>query len=271
MEKPEVCVLGEYGSEPGQFNYPTGLAVSPSGKEVFVADCGNGRIQVFETKSGRFLRAWSLKHEGNEQLPRRVAASHDSVFVCDRHRVSVFRADGSFVCMWSATFNDLRLISWSDGLVFVVEFNPAEPHKDRVQVFRENGARLYGFGMPQRPEAVTFLGDETFVSDESAGISVFDRNGVLLRWWGMEGTNKLTPLALCATRAGTILIAEIYLLREFLPDGTPVRTIPLTRGWPIAIVEGPNEEIWVLCLGLHCIRVLEARLNTQKSKKKIAH
>ncbi|MGN2393338.1 NHL repeat-containing protein, partial [Pelomicrobium sp. G1] len=41
-----VTAWGEKGDGPGQFDDPTGVAVA--GREVFVADSRNGRIQVFD-------------------------------------------------------------------------------------------------------------------------------------------------------------------------------------------------------------------------------
>ena len=41
-----VHVFGEYGSELGQFSYPTGVSVASDGL-IYIADCGNHRIQVF--------------------------------------------------------------------------------------------------------------------------------------------------------------------------------------------------------------------------------
>ena len=49
---------GSLGSGPGQFDTPHGVAVSPR-DEVFVADRGNRRIQVFDTE-GKFLRQFTI-------------------------------------------------------------------------------------------------------------------------------------------------------------------------------------------------------------------
>ena len=50
--------FGAYGTGPGQFNFPTGVCVSPAG-EVFVVDQNNDRVQVFDS-AGKFLRAFNL-------------------------------------------------------------------------------------------------------------------------------------------------------------------------------------------------------------------
>ena len=53
-----VASWGSLGSGPGQFDTPHGIAVSPK-DEVFVADRGNRRVQVFDP-SGKFLRQFTI-------------------------------------------------------------------------------------------------------------------------------------------------------------------------------------------------------------------
>ena len=53
-----VASWGSLGSGPGQFDTPHGIAVSPS-DEVYVADRGNRRIQVFNTE-GKFIRQFTI-------------------------------------------------------------------------------------------------------------------------------------------------------------------------------------------------------------------
>ncbi|MGE3956183.1 MAG: peptidyl-alpha-hydroxyglycine alpha-amidating lyase family protein [Vicinamibacterales bacterium] len=49
---------GSLGNGPGQFDTPHGIAVSPK-DEVYVADRGNRRIQVFDTE-GKYLREFTI-------------------------------------------------------------------------------------------------------------------------------------------------------------------------------------------------------------------
>ena len=53
-----VASWGSLGSGPGQFDTPHGVAVSPK-DEVFVADRGNRRIQVFDT-NGKYIREFTI-------------------------------------------------------------------------------------------------------------------------------------------------------------------------------------------------------------------
>ena len=53
-----VASWGSLGNGPGQFDTPHGVAVGPN-DEVFVADRGNRRIQVFDTE-GKFIRQFTI-------------------------------------------------------------------------------------------------------------------------------------------------------------------------------------------------------------------
>ena len=53
-----VASWGSLGSGPGQFDTPHGIAVSPA-DEIYVADRGNRRIQVFD-QAGNYLREFTI-------------------------------------------------------------------------------------------------------------------------------------------------------------------------------------------------------------------
>ena len=104
--KQEVGALrlfGSQGAASGQFTNPRDVAVGPDGN-LYVADTGNHRIQVFDPE-GNFVRQWGSKGEGEGQFnePWGIAVNADgNVCVADtwNHRIQVFGSEGKFLRKW---------------------------------------------------------------------------------------------------------------------------------------------------------------------------
>jgi sugar lactone lactonase YvrE len=89
---------GKAGTGNGQFNSASGIATDKAGN-VYVADTGNNRIQVF-TASGRFVRKWGTLGNGPTQLqaPSDIDVAPDgTVWVSDEAngRLQAFSGSGS--------------------------------------------------------------------------------------------------------------------------------------------------------------------------------
>lgn len=82
--------IGGRGTEPGQFNYPTGVAVDGAGN-LYVSDSLNFRVQVFD-RDLQPLRTIGAKGDlpGYFSLPKGLALdSEDHLYVVDSHFESV--------------------------------------------------------------------------------------------------------------------------------------------------------------------------------------
>jgi sugar lactone lactonase YvrE len=89
----ELAHWGGYGSGPGQFNMPQGVAVDVAGN-VYVTDTYNHRVQVF-TNDGTFLTQWGSygSAPGEFYRPMGIAMGPDgNVYVADtwNGRIQVF-------------------------------------------------------------------------------------------------------------------------------------------------------------------------------------
>ena len=89
---------GTYGSGPGQFNDPAGIAVDGAGN-IYVSEQENFRVQKFSS-SGTFITQWGSKGSGNGQFitPLGVAVSSDqNVYVADtlNNRIQEFDTSGN--------------------------------------------------------------------------------------------------------------------------------------------------------------------------------
>lgn len=91
----ELAHWGSYGSGPGQFNSPQGVAVDANGN-VYVTDTYNHRVQVFDN-NGTFLMQWGSYGSGPGQFYRPMGigiAADGRIYVGDtwNGRVQVFAA-----------------------------------------------------------------------------------------------------------------------------------------------------------------------------------
>ena len=89
----ELAHWGSYGTGPGQFNQPFGIAVDAAGN-VYVSDTENNRVQVF-TNDGAFLQQWGGYGYAPGQFyrPTAVAVGPDGrIYVSDawNNRIQVF-------------------------------------------------------------------------------------------------------------------------------------------------------------------------------------
>jgi DNA-binding beta-propeller fold protein YncE len=90
--------FGSYGSHPGQFDDPQGVAFTPDGG-FLVTDTGNKRVQLFDA-GGKFIAAVPSGDSTPLVKPRRAVVDKDgSIYVADpgAGRVFVFGSDGVLV------------------------------------------------------------------------------------------------------------------------------------------------------------------------------
>ena len=152
-------VIGEYGTQPGQFNRPRGVAVADDGT-IYIADTDNHRIQHVDS-SGNVLHIWGSFADssvgeapgGTFYEPWGIDVGPDgSVYVADtwNHRIQKFTPDGIFLNSWGY-FGQAESIyaMWGprdvhidqDGKVFV-----SDTGNKRILVFDQSGNAITEFG-----------------------------------------------------------------------------------------------------------------------------
>jgi sugar lactone lactonase YvrE len=141
-------VLGARGAEQGQFNFPTSVAVH--GKELWVADTLNFRVQRFDLDGHRFLEEFGRLGDAPGEMPRTKGVAIDRsgrLWITDGHldRISFYDRDGAFLMSIGGTgigpgefAFPAGIAVHDDGRVAVVD-----SLNRRIQVFRtvdEGGA-----------------------------------------------------------------------------------------------------------------------------------
>jgi DNA-binding beta-propeller fold protein YncE len=95
-----LSTIGERGEKPGQFNYPTHIAVRH--EKLFVSDSLNARVQVISTPTGRYLGTVGERglYLGNLVRPKGVAVdSEHNLYVVESYHdyLLIYNRRGEFL------------------------------------------------------------------------------------------------------------------------------------------------------------------------------
>ena len=223
-------------AEPGSFFGPRAIAVTDS--EIYVADTGNERIQVFGL-DGTFLRAFGGFGTEPGRLIEPVGVAVDrsgNVYVADsgNARISVFSADGTPVTQWPVPqWNDYRydpatdfrpnfepyLVVGPDGMIYVTSRITSS-----VLVFTPNGQEVgeltqIGGQDLSAPVGITISADgDLYVSDVEA--NAVQREPLADLALSSVTEPEATPVPSTeATPAADLIVPQAS-------DGEPVNSLP---------------------------------------------
>jgi predicted membrane-bound mannosyltransferase/sugar lactone lactonase YvrE len=190
---------------PASFNEPWGVAVSPDGRFVYVADTWNHRVQKF-TAAGEFVTGWGIFGNVSDEVslygPRDVAVTEDDhVLVTDtgNKRIVVYDANGVFVSQVGGSGIDLGKFEEPVGLAYDLENSllyVADTWNQRIQVLSYADGMLtpqdaweieawFGQSLNNKPYLTVGEDGKVYVSDpETARILVFNSDGTLEYFFG---------------------------------------------------------------------------------------
>eukprot|EP00058_Branchiostoma_floridae_P008574 XP_002594062.1 hypothetical protein BRAFLDRAFT_68498 [Branchiostoma floridae] len=223
---PNTISFGEGGSRNGQFDKPSGVAVSDEG-EIFVTDLRNHRIQVF-TLQGTFVRQFPTVVPSEEKMiPQDVAMDGEgNLWVVGRSRSAEFAVQYTKQGKVLRKF-DLQYTGCERGVV-------VDTRRDHVlitQTLLEEGNVL--------------------VSDcESHRIYVYKEDGQFLFEFGGEGSGEgqlKFPYGICADRAGNIIVADWgnWRVGMFDKTGKFIKHIATGMVKPVGVAIGPQGQLVV--------------------------
>ena len=187
---------GGRGTNKGQFDNPTGIAIDPNGN-ILVADTNNGRIEKF-SPTGAYLISMGIKGIGYGQLgaPNGIAIDRaGNIYIADaaKHVVEKMTGDGTVVAEWKGAapgfYGPRRVAIGPDQSIYVVDQG-----RTRIVKFNSDGQVLATWGSKGSGEGQ--FDDPTSVAVDAANrvlvadpinrrIQVFDSNGKFLTQWSI--------------------------------------------------------------------------------------
>src|SRR5262249_47889136 len=177
---------GGRGSDKGQFDSPTAMAIDANGS-ILVADTGNGRIQKF-SPTGTFLTSI-----GQFDAPNGIAIDREgNIYVAEigsKHRVQKLGPDGILVAEWApGLYGPRRIAIGPDDSIYLVDSG-----RNRIVKFSPDGQVLNTWGSEGTGDgqfkglssvSVDPMNNKAYVADPlNRRIQVFDSNGKFLTKW----------------------------------------------------------------------------------------
>jgi DNA-binding beta-propeller fold protein YncE len=168
--------LSSRGEMPGELYYPHAIAVSPSGKEVYVADSGNHRVQVYRTET----RKWGILHASGIVFnkPAGLAlTSTGSVVISDsyNHRIVIVSSEGILIHQWQTKGAKDNLIAPCSVVVSPSnEIFVCFQSDSRIQTYDLKGNLLRSWKTTIQPQYLAFAPNgRLYCSDGVALVHVF--------------------------------------------------------------------------------------------------
>ena len=220
----------------GTFCEPWGVAVSPDGQFVYVADTWNHRIQKFSA-SGEPIKAWGTPNydpasSGPFGLwgPRGIvvdAQGHVLVADTGNKRILVYDADGNFISQFGGDGSDLGQFDEPVGLTLDSQGNlyVADTWNQRIQVFVPNADKtkytasaqwsIEGWvsqSLDNKPYLAVDQNGHIFATDpDSFRVLEFTTSGEFVHAWGQNGTaldNFGTPSGIAVDSLGSVWVSD---------------------------------------------------------------
>ena len=148
---PVLSIGGTSGGKEGQFSYPNGVAVHYQTGNIFVADCSNHRVQIFD-KDGKYSYKFGDRvGAGKMKTLHSIDFYQNKVFISqyDGGCLFVYDLNGTFLKQIGTPGNgDGQLknprgitINESNGDIFVCDCN-----NNRIQIFSKDFLFKFQFG-----------------------------------------------------------------------------------------------------------------------------
>jgi DNA-binding beta-propeller fold protein YncE len=274
---------GEFGDKPGEFKFPTMIAIDKA-SSVYIVDQHNQRIQKFDS-IGNFITMWGEMGDkpGQFNYPYGIAVdSKGNVYVSDmnNNRIQKFSSTGVFIAATGKYGTEDGQLKYPYGIAVDNKDNlyVIDALNYRIQKFTSNLSFISKWGSAEDIEIKLYMPHEIAIANDgnvvlsdrqNHRIAIFNNDGKLLRRFGEYGEGKEAiggqfsePHGIAISVNGDIFISDRYNFRiqKLSADGKP-QTQWQTSGvfddskhFPLGVAVADDRSVYVVDHYAHCIQ-----------------
>lgn len=273
-----VKVIGSSGTGSNQFSSPK-YATTDSSGNIYVADTGNNRIEIFD-KNFNYIDKWGSGGSGNGQFytPNGVAVdSMGNIYVADynNHRVQKLDSTGVYIsqCDSSTIGDGLSFYPVDLAVDSLDNVYVSDSRSNRIVKLNKDGNYLTQWGSKgasrnqfNDPEgiAVDSSGNIYVVDSGNSRIMKFDGTGTYLTEWGTPGQEDgqfRSPHGIAIDSSGAIYVTDTgnRRIQKFDSTGSYVtKWVSPENGDgkfqnPVGIVVDSSNNVYVVDSFYHCV------------------
>ena len=257
-----VCDEGT-GNE--QLNLPRGVTVDHNTGNIYVADCWNLCVKVFDNTAKYLYKFGDGSGEGKMSYPIGLLIRDNTVFVSHSHCILVYQLDGKFVSSIGNEGSGKLQFNYPCGLSADESNNDmyiCDADNNRIQIISENLQYKSEFGKDtlRSPNDLKLTQQHIYVLDESnLCIHVYDYNHVLIKSMISRGEgNQIThSVSFFIDRSGNILITDCssYNLSIFNSNSEIIHKIKVSSCPTGIVVDNQDRIIVVSQASKNCLQI----------------
>jgi DNA-binding beta-propeller fold protein YncE len=176
-------------------NRPTDVAIDDSSGNVYVADTGNSRIQIFSS-NGTYITSWGGEGSGTGQFSYPAGLDTDNssnVYVADtrNNRMQKFSSNGTYITSWGRDGSDKGQFKYpSDLAIDPISGNVyvADTDNHRIQIFSPSGTYMGSWGGEIGTENGQFVSPGGLAIDLAGNVYVADTGNNRIQILSSNGT-----------------------------------------------------------------------------------
>ena len=213
-----VISVCDKGTANEQLDCPCGVTVDHNTGNIYVADCANHCVKVFDNSAKYLFKFGDVKEEGKMSSPKGLLIRGNTVFVSHNHCILVYQLDGKFVSSIGSRGSGELQVKCPWGLssdeynndIYICDYT-----NNRIQIISENLQFKSQFGKDtlHYPRDIKHYKDNIFILDESNPcLHIYNRDLVLQKSVVTRGIGQQVsiPCFFFIDNFGNILITDHY-------------------------------------------------------------